>query len=101
MSSSAESSCRPPGTGPRSWAESAYPTLNYFHQAESGGHFAAWEEPELFAAELGSGDLVDAGGLPIAADLALIPAALVFGAAAPVEATAGTLINLVGLIPGI
>jgi pimeloyl-ACP methyl ester carboxylesterase len=37
---------------PRSWAESAYPTLNYFHQAERGGHFAAWEEPELFAAEL-------------------------------------------------
>ncbi|MFL6240557.1 MAG: epoxide hydrolase family protein [Actinomycetes bacterium] len=37
---------------PRSWAESAYPTLNYFHQADRGGHFATWEEPELFAAEL-------------------------------------------------
>jgi pimeloyl-ACP methyl ester carboxylesterase len=37
---------------PRSWAEAAYPTLNYFSQAERGGHFAAWEEPELFAAEL-------------------------------------------------
>jgi pimeloyl-ACP methyl ester carboxylesterase len=37
---------------PRSWAETVYPTLNYFHQAERGGHFAAWEEPELFAAEL-------------------------------------------------
>jgi pimeloyl-ACP methyl ester carboxylesterase len=37
---------------PRSWAESAYPTLNYFNEAERGGHFAAWEEPELFAAEL-------------------------------------------------
>jgi pimeloyl-ACP methyl ester carboxylesterase len=37
---------------PRSWAESAYSTLNYFHHAERGGHFAAWEEPELFAAEL-------------------------------------------------
>ncbi len=37
---------------PRSWAERAYPTLNYFHEAERGGHFAAWEEPELFAAEL-------------------------------------------------
>jgi pimeloyl-ACP methyl ester carboxylesterase len=37
---------------PRSWAEQAYPTLNYFHEAERGGHFAAWEEPELFAAEL-------------------------------------------------
>ena len=37
---------------PRSWAEQAYPTLTYFHEAERGGHFAAWEEPELFAAEL-------------------------------------------------
>jgi pimeloyl-ACP methyl ester carboxylesterase len=37
---------------PRSWAEQAYPTLNYFHEAERGGHFAAWEEPELFASEL-------------------------------------------------
>ncbi|SNY65032.1 epoxide hydrolase family protein [Paractinoplanes atraurantiacus] len=37
---------------PRSWAEKAYPTLNYFGEAERGGHFAAWEEPELFAAQL-------------------------------------------------
>jgi pimeloyl-ACP methyl ester carboxylesterase len=37
---------------PRSWAERAYPTLTYFSQAERGGHFAAWEEPELFATEL-------------------------------------------------
>ncbi|MEV6905143.1 epoxide hydrolase family protein [Amycolatopsis sp. NPDC051372] len=37
---------------PRSWAEQAYPTLDYFHAAGRGGHFAAWEEPELFAAEL-------------------------------------------------
>src|SRR5689334_22190311 len=37
---------------PRSWAEHSYPTLNYFGEAERGGHFAAWEEPELFAAEL-------------------------------------------------
>jgi pimeloyl-ACP methyl ester carboxylesterase len=37
---------------PRSWAEKSYPTLSYFHEAERGGHFAAWEEPELFAAEL-------------------------------------------------
>jgi pimeloyl-ACP methyl ester carboxylesterase len=37
---------------PRSWAEQAYPTLSYFGEAERGGHFAAWEEPELFAAEL-------------------------------------------------
>jgi pimeloyl-ACP methyl ester carboxylesterase len=37
---------------PRSWAEQAYPTLNYFHEAERGGHFAAWEEPELFSREV-------------------------------------------------
>jgi pimeloyl-ACP methyl ester carboxylesterase len=37
---------------PRSWAEKSYPTLSYFHEAERGGHFAAWEEPELFSAEL-------------------------------------------------
>jgi pimeloyl-ACP methyl ester carboxylesterase len=37
---------------PRSWAAAAYPTLSYFGEAERGGHFAAWEEPELFAAEL-------------------------------------------------
>jgi pimeloyl-ACP methyl ester carboxylesterase len=37
---------------PRSWAEQSYPTLGYFGEAERGGHFAAWEEPELFAGEL-------------------------------------------------
>ena len=37
---------------PRSWVEHNYPTLTYFHEAERGGHFAAWEEPELFATEL-------------------------------------------------
>jgi hypothetical protein len=37
---------------PRSWAEKVYPNLVYFHQADKGGHFAAWEEPELFATEL-------------------------------------------------
>jgi len=37
---------------PRSWAEASYPTLSYFGEAERGGHFAAWEEPELFATEL-------------------------------------------------
>jgi pimeloyl-ACP methyl ester carboxylesterase len=37
---------------PRSWAEKVYPTLAYFHEAERGGHFAAWEEPELFATEV-------------------------------------------------
>jgi pimeloyl-ACP methyl ester carboxylesterase len=37
---------------PRSWVELGYPTLSYFHQADRGGHFAAWEEPELFATEI-------------------------------------------------
>ena len=37
---------------PRSWTESAYPNLIYFNEVERGGHFAAWEEPELFAREL-------------------------------------------------
>jgi pimeloyl-ACP methyl ester carboxylesterase len=37
---------------PRSWVETLYPTLVYFNEAEQGGHFAAWEEPELFAREL-------------------------------------------------
>jgi pimeloyl-ACP methyl ester carboxylesterase len=37
---------------PRSWVEQAYPTLTYFNKVDRGGHFAAWEEPELFSAEL-------------------------------------------------
>jgi pimeloyl-ACP methyl ester carboxylesterase len=37
---------------PRSWVEKGYPTLTYFHEAAKGGHFAAWEEPELFATEI-------------------------------------------------
>jgi pimeloyl-ACP methyl ester carboxylesterase len=37
---------------PRSWVAQTYPTLAYFNEAERGGHFAAWEEPELFAEEL-------------------------------------------------
>jgi len=37
---------------PRSWLEKVYPNLVYFHEVDRGGHFAAWEEPELFAAEL-------------------------------------------------
>jgi len=38
---------------PRSWAEHAYPdNLIYFHQVDRGGHFAAWEQPDLFAAEM-------------------------------------------------
>jgi pimeloyl-ACP methyl ester carboxylesterase len=37
---------------PRSWVEQAYPTLTYFNEAARGGHFAAWEEPELFSEEI-------------------------------------------------
>ncbi|MDB5048833.1 MAG: multidrug transporter [Fibrobacteres bacterium] len=37
---------------PKSWVEKAYPTLTYFNEVDKGGHFAAWEEPELFAKEL-------------------------------------------------
>jgi pimeloyl-ACP methyl ester carboxylesterase len=37
---------------PRSWAEKAYPKLIYYHRVEKGGHFAAWEQPQLFAEEL-------------------------------------------------
>jgi hypothetical protein len=37
---------------PRSWTERAYPKLMYYHRAEKGGHFAAWEQPMIFAQEL-------------------------------------------------
>jgi pimeloyl-ACP methyl ester carboxylesterase len=37
---------------PRSWAQQVYPTLSYFNEVDKGGHFAAWEEPELFADEM-------------------------------------------------
>jgi pimeloyl-ACP methyl ester carboxylesterase len=37
---------------PRSWVEKAYPNVAYFNEVERGGHFAAWEEPELFAQEV-------------------------------------------------
>jgi pimeloyl-ACP methyl ester carboxylesterase len=37
---------------PRSWVERGYPNLTYFNQADRGGHFAAWEEPELFSEEI-------------------------------------------------
>ena len=37
---------------PRSWIETVYPDLAYFNEVDRGGHFAAWEEPELFSAEL-------------------------------------------------
>jgi pimeloyl-ACP methyl ester carboxylesterase len=37
---------------PRSWVEKTYPSLVYFNEADKGGHFAAWEEPQLFAEEM-------------------------------------------------
>ncbi len=37
---------------PRSWVETVYPGLAYFNEVDRGGHFAAWEEPTLFASEL-------------------------------------------------
>ncbi|GAA1865496.1 epoxide hydrolase family protein [Asanoa iriomotensis] len=40
---------------PRSWTERAYPNLVYFNEVDAGNHFAAWQEPELFAAEVRNG----------------------------------------------
>jgi pimeloyl-ACP methyl ester carboxylesterase len=37
---------------PRSWVEKSYPNVTYFNEVDKGGHFAAWEEPELFATEI-------------------------------------------------
>jgi pimeloyl-ACP methyl ester carboxylesterase len=37
---------------PRSWVESSYPDVAYFNEVDKGGHFAAWEEPELFTQEV-------------------------------------------------
>jgi pimeloyl-ACP methyl ester carboxylesterase len=39
---------------PRSWVEQSYPNVTYFNEVDRGGHFAAWEEPELFSAEVRS-----------------------------------------------
>ena len=45
---------------PRSWTEKAYPNLVHYNELDRGGHFAAWEQPELYASELRD-------GLPVAA----------------------------------
>jgi pimeloyl-ACP methyl ester carboxylesterase len=37
---------------PRSWVEQSYPNVTYFNEVDRGGHFAAWEEPELFSEEV-------------------------------------------------
>ncbi len=39
----------------RSWAEQAYPNLVHFNDVDRGGHFAAWEQPELYASEVRTG----------------------------------------------
>jgi len=40
---------------PRSWVERAYPNLIYFNEVDKGGHFAAWEQPQIFSEELRAG----------------------------------------------
>jgi pimeloyl-ACP methyl ester carboxylesterase len=42
-------------TPPRSWAEAAYPKLIHYNKLDKGGHFAAWEQPELFSEEVRTG----------------------------------------------
>jgi len=40
---------------PRSWVEKVYPHVIYFNEVDRGGHFAAWEEPQLFSEEVRAG----------------------------------------------
>ena len=40
---------------PRSWAEQAYPNLIHYNRLPAGGHFAAWEQPDLFTEEVRAG----------------------------------------------
>jgi hypothetical protein len=40
---------------PRSWVEKAYPNLLYYNRLPKGGHFAAWEQPELLSTEMRAG----------------------------------------------
>ena len=40
---------------PRSWVDKLYPQVIYFNETDRGGHFAAWEEPQLFSEELRAG----------------------------------------------
>jgi hypothetical protein len=37
---------------PRSWVEKVYPSLSYFNEVDRGGHFAAWQEPDIFTTEV-------------------------------------------------
>jgi pimeloyl-ACP methyl ester carboxylesterase len=40
---------------PRNWAERAYPKLIHYNKLDKGGHFAAWEQPQLFSEEVRAG----------------------------------------------
>ena len=40
---------------PRSWTQQAYQNLIYYNKPDKGGHFAAWEQPQVFAAEVRAG----------------------------------------------
>ena len=40
---------------PRSWAQQAYPKLIHYNRLAKGGHFAAWEQPQLFSEEVRAG----------------------------------------------
>ena len=40
---------------PKSWAEQAYPNLIHYNELPKGGHFAAWEQPQLFSEEVRAG----------------------------------------------
>jgi pimeloyl-ACP methyl ester carboxylesterase len=42
-------------SAPRSWVERAYPNLIHYNQVDKGGHFAAWEQPQLFCEEIRAG----------------------------------------------
>ena len=55
---------------PRSWTEQAYPKLIHYNKLDKGGHFAAWEQPELFTAELRAGLRTLRGPAPGAAQVA-------------------------------
>jgi len=40
---------------PKSWAQRAYPKLIHYNQLDKGGHFAAWEQPQLLSEEIRAG----------------------------------------------
>jgi hypothetical protein len=44
---------------PRSWKERAYPKLIHYNKIDKGGHFAAWEQPQLFSEEVRAGGEVN------------------------------------------